>query len=151
MRVPKISDEVDEKFADCDLDVVKRIKSFVLNALTNKDIDEELKIINALDAEDERVLEKLNVKLKDAGFTNRTYNALLTSVFYCQRPFVDHSDEDAQKLSLYDLIRGGRKQVMRGRNMGPTTLADIDKVLNEHGMSFAMDLSRFEAFFRKYK
>ena len=83
--------------------------------------------INILTDEDQKLRRKLLQKLSDMGLSVRAYN------------FPKAADSD----TFADLVSYSRAELMKFRNFGRKSLAEIDELVEKMQLSFGMDVTKF--------
>jgi len=99
-------------------------------------ITEEKIILDSLDSEDEGVVDEnvlqmrklLKTPIEDLNLSVRAYNCL----------------RSAKIESLSDLVTYNTTDLLKFRNFGRKSLAEIENLLTEKGLSFGMDLATFK-------
>ncbi len=91
-------------------------------------IEETTKITTtALDEELLRMRQLLNQRLEDMDLSVRAQNCLTT----------------AEVVTLGDLVKFHRADLLKFRNFGKKSLSELDELLERNGLSFGMDISKY--------
>jgi len=90
--------------------------------------DQTKPVANTLDEEHLRMRQLLNQRLQDMDLSVRALNCLRA----------------AEVVTLGELVRYHRSDLLKFRNFGKKSLTELDELLEKNGLAFGMDISRYK-------